>query len=460
MNPSPFPHPPNVVTGFGEQSRLALSYPRAGTNGTFVSADGTECPSTYTATMAYGGQPVTQGSEVAFGAQRDLSSADLEMNDKLQTGPFICVDCNRQFLRYCDLNKHAKTHTRPFKCPVDGCKFASMGWPTEKELQRHHNDVHSSKPQIFTCLYQGCPYTSKRESNLKQHMEKTHGYHYVRSRSSRSYRCPAAGCSDCFSPDDTRQRHGTPVSAPAGPGSLDTFQGQDFVLYPGLRPSPLSATTVYPDGPDDLWNNSYVPWASPPSRGQDLSKFLQSMESIIKVPSPMPLDPQLAQPYVSTAQVTPCFSPRQPELLSAPQSLANVPLKMSCSPPTYTLATPGEEWSTAGNYTTSKGPSSTSVSGPSGAPAGSSSVAVIPITPQSNRRRRPVPDENDGDSCDDTGSDEEPPKKRTKHMPEEEFDEKKMPCPFWLLDPNYFCRETQERFSPCHTKHKEVSTIV
>ncbi|KAK3310363.1 uncharacterized protein B0T15DRAFT_387304 [Chaetomium strumarium] len=90
--------------------------------------------------------------------------------------------CNKEFKRPCDLTKHEKTHSRPWKCPVPTCKYHEYGWPTEKEMDRHHNDKHSSSPPMFECLYKPCPYKSKRESNCKQHMEKAHGWTYVRTK--------------------------------------------------------------------------------------------------------------------------------------------------------------------------------------------------------------------------------------------------------------------------------------
>ncbi|KAJ4295833.1 hypothetical protein N0V88_004535 [Collariella sp. IMI 366227] len=90
--------------------------------------------------------------------------------------------CNKQFKRPCDLAKHEKTHSRPWKCPVPTCKYHEYGWPTEKEMDRHHNDKHSSSPPMYECLYKPCPYKSKRESNCKQHMEKAHGWTYVRTK--------------------------------------------------------------------------------------------------------------------------------------------------------------------------------------------------------------------------------------------------------------------------------------
>ncbi|KAB8356613.1 hypothetical protein FH972_024193 [Carpinus fangiana] len=94
-----------------------------------------------------------------------------------------CRECGKEFKRPCDLTKHEKTHSRPWKCSDPECKYYTLGWPTEKERDRHVNDKHSSMPLLYRCLYKPCAYTSKRESNCKQHMEKAHGWEYVRSKS-------------------------------------------------------------------------------------------------------------------------------------------------------------------------------------------------------------------------------------------------------------------------------------
>ncbi|KAK4545724.1 hypothetical protein LTR36_002678 [Oleoguttula mirabilis] len=94
-----------------------------------------------------------------------------------------CPLCDKEFKRPCDLTKHIKTHERPWKCTEESCKYHEHGWPTEKERDRHVNDKHSSAPSLYHCLFEPCPYTSKRESNCKQHMEKAHGWDYVRSKS-------------------------------------------------------------------------------------------------------------------------------------------------------------------------------------------------------------------------------------------------------------------------------------
>ncbi|OBT63251.1 hypothetical protein VE03_07787 [Pseudogymnoascus sp. 23342-1-I1] len=90
--------------------------------------------------------------------------------------------CAKEFKRQCDLDKHQKTHSRPWKCHEPLCKYHEYGWPTEKELDRHANDKHPVSPGFFKCLFPPCTYQSKRESNFLQHMGKSHGWLYMRSK--------------------------------------------------------------------------------------------------------------------------------------------------------------------------------------------------------------------------------------------------------------------------------------
>lgn len=95
---------------------------------------------------------------------------------------YKCNECERVYKRPGDLAKHEMTHSRPFKCTESDCKYHKYGWPSEKERDRHINDKHSLTPSMHKCQYPPCPYESKRESNCKQHMEKAHGWQYVRSK--------------------------------------------------------------------------------------------------------------------------------------------------------------------------------------------------------------------------------------------------------------------------------------
>lgn len=138
--------------------------------------------------------PLTTGLENAY-RKRTLSEEDMDDDEVMRSMArrrksekpgdvlHMCRDCKKEFKRPCDLTKHEKTHSRPWKCSEEKCKYFELGWPTEKERDRHVNDKHSAAPAQYKCLYPPCTYASKRESNCKQHMEKAHGWEYVRSKS-------------------------------------------------------------------------------------------------------------------------------------------------------------------------------------------------------------------------------------------------------------------------------------
>ncbi|KAJ4271961.1 copper-binding transcription factor [Fusarium torreyae] len=144
--------------------------------------------------------------------------------------------CNKEFKRPCDLTKHEKTHSRPWKCPVPTCKYHTYGWPTEKEMDRHHNDKHSDAPAMYECMFKPCPYKSKRESNCKQHMEKAHGWTYVRTKTngkklpsipgSVAQQTPPLG--NMSTPSST-EYNGVPTPPQ---NDVTQFIGNDFPLYP------------------------------------------------------------------------------------------------------------------------------------------------------------------------------------------------------------------------------------
>lgn len=122
-------------------------------------------------------------------ARRKKSASAAELAPKRCREP----GCSKEFKRPCDLTKHEKTHSRPWKCPVATCKYHEYGWPTEKEMDRHHNDKHSAAPPLYECHFKPCPYKSKRESNCKQHMEKAHNWEYVRSKNNGKMRPESTG---------------------------------------------------------------------------------------------------------------------------------------------------------------------------------------------------------------------------------------------------------------------------
>jgi hypothetical protein len=135
-----------------------------------------------------------------------------------------CSSCSKEFKRPCDLTKHEKTHSRPFKCSERSCRYYDLGWPTEKERDRHINDKHSAAPRMYRCKFAPCTYASKRESNCKQHMEKTHNWVYVRSKSNGRKKSDTASVTSAAPspPSLSSPAASTPTSAPFSVNTPDS----------------------------------------------------------------------------------------------------------------------------------------------------------------------------------------------------------------------------------------------
>ncbi|KAF5978676.1 zinc finger transcription factor ace1 [Fusarium coicis] len=67
-------------------------------------------------------------------------------------------------------------------CPISSCQDYRHTWPTEEERDRHYRDKHSETLPMYKCMFMPCLYWSSREMNCKKHMEKVHGWTYVRSQ--------------------------------------------------------------------------------------------------------------------------------------------------------------------------------------------------------------------------------------------------------------------------------------
>jgi hypothetical protein len=166
-----------------------------------------------------------------------------------------CRVCDKEFKRPCDLTKHEKTHSRPWKCHEPKCKYHEYGWPTEKERDRHVNDKHNTAPQMYQCRFKPCTYSSKRESNCKQHMEKAHGWTYVRSKS--NGRAKQAGGSENLSPME-----------PLTPFMATPSSGMNNLTSPesNFMPSPAMPAANF----NNFANFNYTPG---PSSSEDLFDF-------------------------------------------------------------------------------------------------------------------------------------------------------------------------------------------
>lgn len=92
--------------------------------------------------------------------------------------PYKCQNCQESFGRKCDLNKHIKTHTRPYKCTHSGCVYKTKGFPTQSEHDRHMAThlgqtagSHSGYCPFSWCLMSRRP---QRSDNLARHMRTKH----------------------------------------------------------------------------------------------------------------------------------------------------------------------------------------------------------------------------------------------------------------------------------------------
>jgi len=171
--------------------------------------------------------------------KRSASAAELAPKQCREPG------CDKEFKRPCDLTKHEKTHSRPWKCPHGDCKFHDQGWPTEKELDRHINDKHSSAPKFFECHFSPCPYKSKRESNCKQHMEKSHGWTYVRSKNNGKNRSKSAS-----GPKQTPQIANMHTPSTDSPGIATPEDDGDYDMTSGYDVSTAYDQSIY--SPDEI----------------------------------------------------------------------------------------------------------------------------------------------------------------------------------------------------------------
>ena len=395
-----------------------------------------------------------------------------------------CSHCRKQFHRLCDLNKHARSHTRPFKCTFPKCKYRTLGWPTRKELERHINDKHASAPQTYPCLFQPCSYRSKRRSNCKQHMEKTHGWIYLRSKSN-AKRLP--GCtkdeSDAETPKEVTGTGPVIASHNSTKGSMAHKAGCDFLLFPD--DSDLSAAPGQDsDGDNELLdldtqdaqdNQVLIPWTSPNTRLRTnvtfLRRFSQAYEPSDKsAEDDLPIDPRLAQvthnldsPSANVVNDLEQSCNKGSEALAAAADVSTETYSSnsgyrarrsspSChSEPVFDVSQERSVRERAGG---AAAPSQSHVTASSSAaPSGSDNGASQKTT------LRPLDltplKQTDGDE-----DDEDRPRKRPKPSPKVEFKDTEMPDIFQSAHPLIYNRVNKALYSSCHSTHKDISTLV
>ncbi|CAH1800103.1 unnamed protein product [Owenia fusiformis] len=99
---------------------------------------------------------------------------NLTKHEVIHTGvkPFKCQYCEKAFSQKCNLTMHERTHTgeKPFFCRVCGKKY------TDQSNLKNHMRKHDSVESFFQCG--SCKYSFKLESQLAEHVKKTHFLNY------------------------------------------------------------------------------------------------------------------------------------------------------------------------------------------------------------------------------------------------------------------------------------------
>ncbi|OIW34076.1 hypothetical protein CONLIGDRAFT_208300 [Coniochaeta ligniaria NRRL 30616] len=407
------------------------------------------------------GPSLLDPGELGTPMSADHTMASQVDTEGLQAETHSCQHCEKQFNRLCDLNKHAKSHSRPFKCAFQNCKYWSLGWPTAKELERHVNDKHSAAPQTYPCLFQHCSYRSKRESNCKQHMEKTHGWRYVRSKSngrrvSRRVGSQLAALQTFLPTNPSQSFHQKSSSFKPSPRPA----ADDFVLFPHGRDYAPSDDDYDHDGFMDLddggsqGSDVVIPWTSPDTRLRRRETFLQKFtQKFNKHEDDPPIDPQLSSVGgIDTPKSSTAYN--------------------NLDPASYTAGT-------ARNASTEKRPISsvTAHSLPSTPytmdfqqrPGGSvppvrhgrsSSVNMMPsaVTPSVQHAISRIPKISKRKEEEDP--EDEHPQKKFKPSPKADFKDNQMPDIFVAAHPEVYNRNTKPLYQSCETAHKDISTLV
>lgn len=417
-------------------------------------------------------------SEPLWGASTSTPDHPPDANEEsLNIGLYVCHMCNKHYARHCDLNKHLKTHNRSFKCPVEGCRYNTFGWPTEKELERHHNDKHSTAPKVFSCWYQPCNYTSKRESNCKQHMEKAHGWQYIRTRAGNRDDGSASNPTE-FSP------HGDTIMV-SDPDAvdLDLHNVPDFMLTPSPleqhlpAPHDVSLSMAF-GGNLQYAPGVYGPWTSPVTPLGNNGPFVGATGQAHALESPrptpdnellmVPVDPRLCQsaqdasPTTADVRGLPSAIDRQAMLKTLPTIVttkSSPVVKSQVLTPTSDLSP--ALFSAAVSYRGAVRPSDAEYNPTPGSSATQSlSTRSASLRKTDGKRQERRSNDTDEDGHDD---DEEPPTKRNKGSGGDQDGKQgdpKLICPFRAEHPDVYNRDLDPRYASCHTEHANISTVM
>lgn len=353
--------------------------------------------------------------------------------------PHVCPQCAKSFSRLCDLNKHSKSHSRPYKCKDPGCKYSTRGWPTAKELERHYNDKHSATPRTFPCLFQPCTYWSKRQSNCKQHMEKAHDWKYVRSKSKGKRLAAEQNAGDStYSPNVPGMAvdadHNTSAASSSPQSLLVQPQEMDFILYDDDQADALGDDDDPLYGYGDPSNaESYLPWTSPMTRLRKNELFIETFSQTYNGTQENTHARTMARP--SEAELGPVLSnfsplgiPHCPQAGRHAQFVGDAAIKVESPVLAVDEVSPMKrnyalvEYPTAGSKQATH--SASGMGPPSSRKPGAGQGVPVPSKARAASKH-----------WDNSGEDGCPPKKRSKLNPAEDFTDTSMPDIFRFAHP-------------------------
>jgi uncharacterized C2H2 Zn-finger protein len=318
------------------------------------------------------------------------------------------------------------------------------------------NDKHSANPRVYPCKY--CPYKSKRESNCKQHMEKSHGWVYERSKSSNASvgKRPATG----YRPDE----HFDQISQAESQSHTLSVYGQEQLSLPQaqhqahhqpqlrhlrhvshqvpIQPS-FDDQVLFPhDGLDEPGvskqgdsNQPIVTWESPATKHKGHENLIGNMPNLF--PSP-----------TSTSYLLQS---------SAGESSRGIG---SASAGHFDAAShTNPQYAHLASGTPAYFPPSSVVSYPSLLPARTASFDSMSLVSDFAKIATGFSKRSYQDLS-GSGSEDHRQSKKGKPNPTDAFSDDDMPDIFRYAHPDLYGIDTKGKSSACHTTHKNISTLV
>ncbi|KAK4157910.1 hypothetical protein C8A00DRAFT_39763 [Chaetomidium leptoderma] len=295
-------------------------------------------------------------------------------------------------------------------------------------------------------------------------MEKAHNWNYIRSKSKGK---PSPDHRKADGSDYSPHGCGIPLEADhntsptsASPQSLMVPQSDvDFILFDDDQADAIGDEDdhLYP-GYDHAQNGeTYLPWTSPTTRLRKnellIERFSQTYSgaqeetSTVALAGGAGLDPVLSNFTLHGIQPYPPVDHHRQFVgdvsikVESPVMAADAvfPRKRRYEPAEVPLANPGGH---AGLSTSGTGPHQSRR-------AGAGQGAPTPSKPRGASKH--------GDSGGDDGC---RPKKKSKPNPAEDFTDTSMPDIFRFAHPHIYDRDQTDKYSPCHTVHRDISTLV